>query len=77
MFWGIDLVIDRKTREPATKLAKEIILRLRQKYNILLSADGPYSNILKYKPPLCFNEENLIESIDALEKTLTDLTLTN
>lgn len=75
MFWGIDLVTNRQTRDPATELAKKVVLQLRQKYNILLNADGPYSNILKYKPPLCFNKKNLIESVKGLEKVLTDLTL--
>lgn len=77
MFWGVDLVTDRKTRKPATQLANKIILKLRQEHNILLNADGPHSNILKYKPPLCFNEKNLVESIEALEKVLNELTTSN
>jgi ethanolamine-phosphate phospho-lyase len=76
MFWGIDLVKDRKTREPATELALNLIMKLRKEYNVLLNADGPHSNILKYKPPLCFNENDLIQSVQALDQALTALTST-
>lgn len=36
---------------------------------ILLSADGPYRNILKFKPPMCFTMEDakhVVEKIDVL-----------
>jgi ethanolamine-phosphate phospho-lyase len=36
---------------------------------ILLSLDGPYSNVMKIKPPLPFNKENsdlLIEKLDVI-----------
>lgn len=59
MFWGLDLVTDRISREPATQLANKLIMLLRQQYGVLLSTDGPYSNILKFKPPLCFNKKDL------------------
>uniref|UniRef100_A0AC34QE14 Uncharacterized protein n=1 Tax=Panagrolaimus sp. JU765 TaxID=591449 RepID=A0AC34QE14_9BILA len=73
MFWGIDLVTDRKSRNPATDFALNLIMKLRKEHGILLNADGPYSNILKYKPPLCFNEEDLISSVQALDKALTEM----
>uniref|UniRef100_A0A7E4V4M5 Alanine--glyoxylate aminotransferase 2-like n=1 Tax=Panagrellus redivivus TaxID=6233 RepID=A0A7E4V4M5_PANRE len=73
MFWGLDLVTDRKSRQPATELALALIMKLRQEHNILLNADGPYCNILKYKPPLCFNEEDLKLSITALDTALSEL----
>lgn len=50
MFWGLDLVTDPRTREPATQLAIELIHKLRREYGVLLNADGPYTNILKFKP---------------------------
>uniref|UniRef100_A0A915BFR8 Alanine--glyoxylate aminotransferase 2-like n=1 Tax=Parascaris univalens TaxID=6257 RepID=A0A915BFR8_PARUN len=59
LFWGIDLVSDRQSREPNAKLALALILKLRRQFGVLLSADGPFSNIIKIKPPLCFNEHDL------------------
>ncbi|KAJ1373106.1 Ethanolamine-phosphate phospho-lyase 1 [Parelaphostrongylus tenuis] len=72
LFWGIDLVKDRHTREPDQKLALSLILKLRKERGILLNADGPYTNILKIKPPLCFNKQNLMDTVNALDRTLAE-----
>lgn len=74
MFWGIDLVSSRQTREPATQLALDLCMLLRTEYGVLLNADGPYTNILKYKPPMCFNAEDLKASVRAIDSALTRLT---
>ncbi len=42
---------------------------------ILLSLDGPYSNVLKLKPPLVFNQENADLVVKTLDRVLTDLNL--
>lgn len=73
MFWGLDLVKCRQSREPATELATLLIMKLRQQSDVLLSADGPHGNILKFKPPLCFNEENLTVAARALDEALAEL----
>ena len=39
-------------------MAKKIINFMREK-GILLSTDGPYDNVIKIKPPLIFNKENV------------------
>ena len=46
--------------------------RLKEQY-ILLSADGPFSNILKFKPPMCFNCENVDHVMTVLDKVLTEI----
>lgn len=74
MFWGLDLVTDRASRNPATQLALDLCLLLRQEYGVLLNADGPYSNILKFKPPLCFNEDDLSLAVSAIDRALYRLT---
>uniref|UniRef100_A0A0N4ZHW7 Alanine--glyoxylate aminotransferase 2-like n=1 Tax=Parastrongyloides trichosuri TaxID=131310 RepID=A0A0N4ZHW7_PARTI len=72
-FWGLDIVKSPKTREPNSELALTLILKLRQEYQVLLNADGPYTNILKFKPPLSFNEDNLNQVIDAVHAALISL----
>jgi 4-aminobutyrate aminotransferase-like enzyme len=42
---------------------------------ILLSLDGPYSNVMKFKPPLCFNKENAQHLIKTLDSVLSQLSL--
>lgn len=73
-FIGIDFVKCRVSREPDTANAKLILRRMRNE-NILLSLDGPYSNVMKMKPPLCFNKENAAFLIKTLDAVLSDLNL--
>ena len=40
---------------------------------ILLSADGPYRNILKFKPPMCFNSDNVDRVVSVLEQVLEEI----
>ncbi|XP_069486974.1 ethanolamine-phosphate phospho-lyase [Ambystoma mexicanum] len=76
LFVGVDLVRDRKKRTPATAEAQHIIYRLKEE-GILLSADGPFRNILKFKPPMCFTKENakhVVNKIDVLLQVLEEAT---
>ena len=66
MFLGVDLVRDRVTREPATAEAQHIITRMKQ-HLILLQADGPNRNVLKFKAPMCFS----MDDVDHLVNVLT------
>ncbi|XP_048365692.1 ethanolamine-phosphate phospho-lyase [Sphaerodactylus townsendi] len=72
LFLGVDLVKDRQKRSPATAEAQHIIYKLKEQ-KILLSADGPYRNILKFKPPMCFSKEDAKFVVDQIDKLLTDL----
>ena len=46
------------TLKPNTHLAHSIKNKLRDQ-GILISTDGPYDNVLKTKPALCFTKENV------------------
>ncbi|ELU17763.1 hypothetical protein CAPTEDRAFT_188970 [Capitella teleta] len=72
MFIGIELVKDHKTREPATTEAQHVIYRLKQE-RILYSADGPDRNVLKFKPPMCFSQENVDQLLEVIDKVLSDM----
>lgn len=72
-FIGIDFVKSRQTREPATELARTILKKMRDEY-ILMSLDGPYSNVMKFKPPLTFDKENADHLIMTLDKVLAKCT---
>ena len=58
LFIGVDLVKDRKTREPHTKAAEHVVSRFREE-KILMQRDGPFENVLKMKPPMKFSKENV------------------
>ncbi|KAG9480204.1 hypothetical protein GDO78_011951 [Eleutherodactylus coqui] len=70
LFVGVDLVKDRQLRTPATAEAQHIIYKLKEK-RILLSADGPHRNVLKFKPPMCFSKEDAKMVVDAIDELLT------
>ncbi|XP_056420448.1 ethanolamine-phosphate phospho-lyase [Hyla sarda] len=72
LFVGVDLVKDRQLRNPATAEAQHIIYKLKEK-RILLSADGPHRNVLKFKPPMCFTKEDAKMVVDCIDELLTAL----
>jgi 4-aminobutyrate aminotransferase-like enzyme len=69
LFWGLDLVADRSTREPiAYADAKRIATGLRHR-GILAGVTGRHTNVLKIRPPLVFRPEHvelLLTELDAL-----------
>ena len=66
LFIGFEFVKDRFTLEPDTELAQKVKNELREKF-ILVSTDGPYDNVIKSKPPLCFSRENVDEIVNAID----------
>lgn len=69
LFFGIDLVKDRKTREPAADLAKRIVNRMRHK-GVLMSRIGEHDNILKLRPPLVFSKEHADLLVTTLDEVM-------
>jgi len=69
LFIGFEFVKDRLTLEPDTKLAQKVKNKLRNQH-ILVGIDGPFDNVIKSKPPLCFSRENVDEVISAIDSIL-------
>jgi 4-aminobutyrate aminotransferase-like enzyme len=68
LFLGIDLVLDRDTREPAPLQASYVVNRLRDG-GILTGTDGPYHNVIKLRPPLVFSQADadlFVRRLDAI-----------
>ncbi|MCG8688448.1 MAG: aminotransferase class III-fold pyridoxal phosphate-dependent enzyme [Desulfobacterales bacterium] len=57
LFIGIELVRDRKTIEPATTEAGQIVNQLRDQ-GILTGTDGPFDNVIKIKPPIIITKDD-------------------
>jgi len=68
LFIGLEFIKDRATREPATALTESLMNELRNRH-ILVDIDGPFENVLKIKPPLCFSKENA----DRLVNEISDI----
>ena len=68
LFLGIEFI--NEDGEPNTGLAAFVDNELKEKF-ILSGTDGPFDNVLKIKPPLCFNRENVDQFVDSLNKILS------
>lgn len=68
LFLGVALMQDDT---PATLQAAYLINRMREQ-GILMSTDGPHDNVLKIKPPLCFNNRDADFLVATMEKILRE-----
>jgi 4-aminobutyrate aminotransferase-like enzyme/Ser/Thr protein kinase RdoA (MazF antagonist) len=71
LFIGVELVLDSTTLEPATLEAGYVRERMKE-LGVLISTDGPFDNVLKIKPPLCFTKENADVFIQTLAQVLSE-----
>ncbi len=69
LFLGIEFCEANKI--PATDKTAYLTERMKI-HGILMSIDGPQNNVLKIKPPLCFNKANADELLSTMEKILNE-----
>jgi 4-aminobutyrate aminotransferase / (S)-3-amino-2-methylpropionate transaminase / 5-aminovalerate transaminase len=69
---GIELVMDKKTKEPAPKIARELVIRCAEK-GLLLGIVGIYGNVIRIGPPLVITEDEIQESLEIMEEALLAL----
>jgi len=75
LFWGLDLVADRETREPVAYAdAKRLASALRTS-GILAGVTGRYTNVLKLRPPLVFRPEHVDVLLGTLDEVLSTFEL--
>jgi 4-aminobutyrate aminotransferase-like enzyme/Ser/Thr protein kinase RdoA (MazF antagonist) len=72
LFVGLELVRDRSTLEPAAREASAVVNRLRD-YGLLVSTDGPFNNVIKIKPPMCFARDDADCLVAGLDRALSEL----
>lgn len=70
LFFGVELVRDRTTLEPATSEADLIVNAMRER-QILFGTDGPFHNVLKIRPPMPFNKTDADRLCEALGNVLS------
>jgi len=69
---GMELVVDRKTKEPASAFTKRLIEICRQKGLLMISA-GTYSNIIRPLMPLVITDEQLDEGLKIIGEALDEI----
>jgi len=72
LYVGIELVKDRKTKEPDSAAALAVVNGLRAR-RVLISATGAAANTLKIRPPLVFSEANVDRLLSETEAVLAAL----
>ena len=71
LFLGIELVRNRRTLEPAGTEASYVVERMRE-LGVLAGTDGPFHNVIKIRPPLCFSEVDADLFVTALDAVLAE-----
>ncbi len=71
-FLGLELVRDRRTLEPAAEEASYAVDRLCD-LGILAGTDGPHQNVIKLRPTMVFEEEDVGRVIAGLDRVLGEL----
>ena len=71
LFLGFELVKDRVAKTPAAEQATYLANRMRQR-GILMSTDGPDHNVIKLKPPMCFDQKNADFLLEQIEFILSE-----
>lgn len=69
---GLELVRDRKTKEPAPDLTMEAIYRCAAR-GLLIGRVGIHGNVIRVAPPLVIRPSDAEKSCDVMEKVLREL----
>lgn len=70
---GIELVTDCDSKTPAPALARHIKERCKTVHKVLLSTEGPFGNIIKVKPPICFSRGDVDRMVAAIADCMAAL----
>lgn len=66
---GMELVKDRKTKEPATD-ETAVIFEETRRQGIVVSKSGAYRSVLRLVPPLCLSENDVEPVVDAMDNSV-------
>jgi 4-aminobutyrate aminotransferase-like enzyme len=69
---GIELVKDRKTKEPGTDLTNQLLERLRAG-GLLVGKGGLYGNVVRMSPPLNISKADVDIALATLDKGLAEV----
>ena len=66
---GVELVTDRATREPAKGPTVDVLEATREA-GLLIGKGGLDGNVLRIKPPMCINADDVDFALDVLDRSL-------
>lgn len=72
LYIGVEIVNDRAARTPDKVATADIVNGMRAR-NVLVGTAGKHGNVIKIRPPLCFNRDHADMLVSALSETLSAL----
>jgi 4-aminobutyrate aminotransferase-like enzyme/Ser/Thr protein kinase RdoA (MazF antagonist) len=72
LFLGVELVRDRRTKEPADTETSLVINGLRE-MGVLIGREGHYDNVLKIRPPIVINDLQVELFLKTLDEVMSSL----
>jgi 4-aminobutyrate aminotransferase len=70
LVWGLEIVRDKATKQPAADLAQRVVLEACQRGLLMIAPIGSYGNVLRLAPPLVITEQELDAGVDILDAAL-------
>ena len=70
---GLEIVKDKKTKEPYPKRAKEIVRMCYKKGLLVLGPDGFFGNIVELAPPLIITKDKADEALNIIKEVMENL----
>jgi len=72
LFWGLELVKNRKTKEPAPEATRKIIQFCRDE-GLIIGASGRFSQTLRIGPPLNISKDSMWQGLEILDRAFLEL----
>ncbi len=69
---GVELVKDRKTKEPAPKEVSKVVYRAWE-LGLITVTTGLYSNVIEITPPLILTKDDVDEAVEIIKKAISDV----
>ncbi|MBW2540633.1 MAG: aminotransferase class III-fold pyridoxal phosphate-dependent enzyme [Deltaproteobacteria bacterium] len=73
LFWGIDLVSDRESRQPVQRAETKRVVSAICREGVLTGIMGTHGNVIKIRPPLPFSRENADHALEVIDGCLRAL----
>ncbi|MCC6246069.1 MAG: aminotransferase class III-fold pyridoxal phosphate-dependent enzyme, partial [Gemmatimonadaceae bacterium] len=71
LFWGVELVRDRTTREPDADAAAFVVQRMRER-GVLVGTDGPHHNVIKVRGPMVLSMSDAEQMVLVMREALRE-----